>query len=655
VKSSRKILTTLLVVGVAAVQVIAQDAQQPPASVQPEQPQTHGTVIFSRSDDQTATPAPVPMPTSHDVLAAAAMIALSDVQRDAVTFTRYSLDVQMTPADSAIAVHARMTLRNDSALPLPYLPLQISSSLQWESIELDGKKLTENHDWQQHTIATDTDHTGAVTEAVITPAAPLAPGASMEVTAIYSGHITQSAERLERIGAPTVEAAASEWDGIAPEFTGLRGFGNVLWYPAVSPALFLGDGARLFEDVGRIKLREAPATFALRLTLEYAGATPSAVLLNGESKPLTAHGDEEIAANSDIPRAATVNFPARQIGFLAPSLFVVQAPLAASDAASPLHAYTTQPELIAPYASAAVQVLPLVTDWLGAPSALALVGLPDETDQPFESGGVLALGLKTAQPSDLTLQMVHALARARLTSADVPPRAWMDEGLAQFIALLWIEKTHGRDAAVAEMNEHGNALALIEPDLSVASDAAAKPVDTNAGESLILATDEIYYRTKAADVWWMLRDIVGDKALQQALALYRMQMGQEKEPSLFQKILEQTSKKDLEWFFDDWIYRDRGLPDLSIAAVVPRAVEGKSEYLVAVEVANDGYAAANVPVTVRAGAVSITEHLQVPARAHATTRILFEVKPEEVQVNDGSVPELRVTVHRKQIEITEKK
>jgi len=640
----------VLVVSVAVAPVVAQDAATPSAPSAPAQSQSHGTVIFSRSDEQTATT--VPTPTAHDVVAAAAVMALTDTQRDAVTFTRYALDVHLAPAEQSIAVHAQLTLRNDSTTPLPYLPLQISSSLQWESIELDGKKLIENHDWQQHTIATDTDHTGAVTEAIITPSVPLAPGASVQVTAIYSGHITQSAERLERIGAPTAAASASEWDRIAPEFTGLRGFGNVLWYPAVAPALFLGDGARLFQDIGRMKLREAPAPFSLRLTVEYTGATPAAVMLNGASKTLTANGDEQIAADAGIPRAATAEFAARPMGFRMPSLFVIQSPLAGHDADSPLRVYTTHPELIAPYATAASQVLPLVTDWLGAPPTLALVDLPEDADQPFEAGAMLALGLRAAQPSELTLQMAHALARAQLSSGDVPPRAWMDEGLAQFIALLWMEKTHGREAAVDEMNEHGTALALAEPDMSVAGNATG---DASAGQSLILATDEIYYRTKAADVWWMLRDIVGDTALQQALAIYRTQMVLEKEPSLFQKILEKTSKKDLEWFFDDWVYRDRGLPDLSIAAVVPRAVLGKSEYLVAVEVANDGYAAAEVPVTVRAGAVSITERLLVPARAHATTRILFEVKPEEVQVNDGSVPELRTTLHHKQIVITEEK
>jgi hypothetical protein len=626
----------------------AQDAAAPPS---------HGTVIFSRSNDSadtTASPDQAASPAPHDVVAAAVPVALSDSQRDAVTFTRYALDVHLVPADSTIAVHARMTLRNDSETPLPYLPLQISSSLQWESIEIGGKTLTAGHDWQQHALENDADHTGAVTEAVITLPTPLAAGASLEVTAIYSGTIAQSGERLERIGAPTDQASASEWDRITPKFTGLRGFGNVLWYPAAAPALFLGDGARLFQAVGRIKLREAQATFSLRLTLEYTGATPPAVLLNGALRTFPANSDEQVAADAGVPRAATVEFPAKPMGFQAPSLFVVQAPLAPHDADSPLLAYTTQPELLAPYAGAAQQVTPLVTDWLGAPPPLALVGLPEAPDQPFEAGGMLALGLRAAQPSELTLQMAHALARAQLTSADVPPRAWMDEGLAQFIALLCIEQEHGRQAAVDEMNQHGTALALVEPDLSAAENANTSGAD--AGQSLILATDEIYYRTKAADVWWMLRDMVGDTALQQALALYRTQIAQEKEPSVFQRLLEKTSRKDLEWFFDDWIYRDRGLPDLSIAAVIPRQVLGKDdEYLVAVEVANDGYAAAEVPVTVRAGSVSITESLLVPERAHATTRILFEGKPEEVQVNDGSVPELRATVHRKEIVLTQKK
>jgi len=639
VRACRFLIAGVLCGCVISLPLAAQ--QQPvPQPAPANAPLSHGAVIFSRSDDQeaaaqTAVAAPTKVPD------------LTDGERDAITVTTYALDAHITPADAALAMRARMTLRNDGDTPLAHLALQLSSSLHWESMELNGRKLGPQQ-WLQHPRDTDADHTGQVTEAIITPATPLAPGASVELTAIYSGTIPQTAARLTRIGAPDHAANSADWDRISPDLTGLRGFGNVLWYPVASPSLFLGDGARLFQGIGRTRLREAQATLQLRLTLEYTGATPSTVVLNGDSKQLAANGDEEIAADAGVLRAATVEFAARRIGFRMPSLFIVSAPLVAStEKTLPMHAYTTHPELLAPYVTATTQVLPLLTDWLGAPQPLTLIDLPENNDQPFETNGTLALGLQSAQPSELTLQMVHAL--ARVPAGDIPPRAWMDEGLAQFVGLLWMEQTHGREAAVAEMNQHGTALALAEPDLSV---DPANSTDTapNTGQSLILATDEIYYRTKAADVWWMLRDMVGNAALQQALARYRSAAAQEKEPSLFQRILEQTSKKDLEWFFDDWVYRDRGLPDLTIANVVPRTLLGRNAYLVAVEVANDGYAAAEVPVTVRAGAVSITERLRVPARTHATTRIVFEGVPQEVQVNDGSVPELRASVHRKQIQ-----
>ena len=53
------------------------------------------------------------------------------------------------------------------------------------------------------------------------------------------------------------------------------------------------------------------------------------------------------------------------------------------------------------------------------------------------------------------------------------------------------------------------ALALVEP-------AAGKV----GGQSLIAASDEVYYRTKAAAVLWMLRSIAGEDALKQALHTY---------------------------------------------------------------------------------------------------------------------------------------
>ena len=57
----------------------------------------------------------------------------------------------------------------------------------------------------------------------------------------------QSAQRLLVIGTPQDVSLRSDWDGISVPFTGLRGFGNVVWYPASSVPVILGDGARLFD------------------------------------------------------------------------------------------------------------------------------------------------------------------------------------------------------------------------------------------------------------------------------------------------------------------------------------------------------------------------------------------------------------------------
>ena len=101
------------------------------------------------------------------------------------------------------------------------------------------------------------------------------------------------------------------------------------------------------------------------------------------------------------------------------------------------------------------------------------------------------------------------------------------------------------------------------------------------------------------------------------------------------------------------MYRDRGLPDLTIVNVTPRAFDKIADkgagWLVAVEVKNDGGAAAEVPVTVRSGTLTATQRLRIPARSSASTRIVFEGTPEEVLVNDGSVPEVAASVHTKQL------
>ena len=100
-------------------------------------------------------------------------------------------------------------------------------------------------------------------------------------------------------------------------------------------------------------------------------------------------------------------------------------------------------------------------------------------------------------------------------------------------------------------SRHASALSLIHISVSAA------------GESVAAATGDVFYRTKAAAVWWMLRGIVGDRALQQALQAYRLDAKLDREADGFEVTLERFAQKDLRWFFGDWVYRDLGLPDLS--------------------------------------------------------------------------------------------
>jgi len=92
------------------------------------------------------------------------------------------------------------------------------------------------------TLNSDADHTGQLHEAAVTLATPLAPGATVQLDVTYSGTIAPSAQRLMAIGTPDELALHTDWDGIGVEFTGLRGFGNVAWYPVSSVPVILATG-----------------------------------------------------------------------------------------------------------------------------------------------------------------------------------------------------------------------------------------------------------------------------------------------------------------------------------------------------------------------------------------------------------------------------
>jgi hypothetical protein len=676
--------------------LIAQEPASPPVAPPPP---PKGTVIFEREakptaeGDTTAVPAeqPVANPNAAPVgesssqpessssqpetlsdqpqalqrtMPPDAAVTVTDEERDAITFTAYDLELHLVPAVSGIEAHANFTVRNDGKAALKQVALQVSSSLAWDSLRVRAGG-TAAGTFVQHRLDTDADHTGVAREAVLTLAQPLALGASLNLTAIYSGSIGVSAERLERIGAPADQAEKADWDTISPDLTALRGYGNVMWYPVAGAPVFLGDGAKLFDAVGRARQRQQGATVRLRLTVEYKGDAPDAVYFCGRRELFTA-----VSETSNLPVAAgqgvaTAEFAPRLLGFRAPSLFVTDRAATTTDGAL-LRAVTDQAGVLDQYASAAARAQPLLMDWLGdnpiGPLDVIDLDLKDKDGQPFEDGAFLVTPLRAAPMETLTPVLVHTLAHAWFASSHV----WLDEGVAQFLSLLWVETNDGRAAGLERLQASYAPLALAEPDFSAATVTAtnkgagvttagptAGATATTQGASLIDASSEVYYRTKAAAVLWMLRSITSDEALKQALQQYRHNHAADATAEGFEQVLEQTSHKDLKWFFDDWVYHDRGLPDLSIAYVAPRPEVDRSGkttgWLVAINVRNDGDAVAEVPVTVRSAKLTITERLRIPGRSNAATRITFQDTPEEVIVNDGTVPEVRESTHTKQV------
>jgi hypothetical protein len=307
-------------------------------------------------------------------------------------------------------------------------------------------------------------------------------------------------------------------------------------------------------------------------------------------------------------------------------------------------------------AASAQRAAPIVQDWLGAQPLSALTIL-DHPGQPFEDGPLLVAPVASLGAADADAAMIDGLTHAWIQTG----RPWIDEGLAQFMTLIATERDRGREAAIAQLNDLMQPVALAEPSIEPASakdqTSSSELVGQVIGQPLISATSDLYFRRKAAAVWWMLRGIVGDEPLQLALETFRNRPSTtpEQDALAFEKILEHSGPKnsrnpiDLHWFFNDWVLHDRGLPDLSIVDVTPRelpaGVGHNTGYLVAVTVRNEGAASAEVPLTIRSASFTTTSRLRIAGFANATARVLVEALPTEVLVNDGSTPEVRSSTH----------
>jgi hypothetical protein len=532
--------------------------------------------------------------------------------REAFTITHWQLDVQIMPNDGALSASGRVTLRNDSLVPEDQAVLQISSTLGWQSVEINGRPAS----FQATEIKSDYDHSGAMREIVVKLPRPIAPKTSIDLDVSYSGTVPLDARRLtEAMGAriPLDVGEASDWDRVSPEITLLRGAGYVAWYPiAIEPEL-LATPEQYFDRLAAWRERHAGSVLSTDICVQAVMPAGFTIVASGSPREVTSSSTHAKCAGFDF-HLATDPAP-----IVAAGLFGIAERKDAT--AYYLGSRPAALDLLAAFEQSEQKL----ATWFTPRRRSYIVQLPGQKIAAFESGTLLATPF---DPSDKLLLETNS-ARQIAHASFYSPRPWMDEGVAQFAQALVQEQSGGRKRALEFMNTR--------VPLLLHEEALATRQEAGRGQPLVYTDNDVVLKLKSMFVWWMLRDLVGDDALQRALAAYRVL--DDKEPSYVQRLLERESHQDLEWFFDDWIYRDRGLPEFKVAEVYVRPTL-QNTYTVVVTVQNEGGPEARVPVIVHTAEGDKMESVRVAGHEKGVARITVPAVPTGVTVNDGSVPEL---------------
>src|SRR5581483_6519365 len=374
----------------------------------------------------------------------------------------------------------------------------------------------------------------------------------------------------------------ADWDQISEFFTAVRGVGHVAWYPVSMEAASLSEN-EVYAAIGEWKRREAEAEMRVQFCwIADIGAEDDpdlqlTVVTNGQLEGIGKRGTEVGGKGMSATGCSTHRFTS--MGLSTPAFVVDEFEMLTRPDVT-VYYIPEHKQYAENYAAAVEAVQPFITDWFGTRrEKVQVVELDEPSALPEESGSMLLTALGSSAPAELQAVVVPEAAHAALHSF----RPWIEDGLAQFAQAVWRERQHGRQSALDFLGAQLPALVGAERQACSAGQAKSvqggsssrqtntSPVEASAcggGVALAAAYDEVNARIKAAYVWWMLRDLVGDAPLQHAIQAYVAD--QDKQPAYFQNLLKAQNHQDLEWFFDDWVYRDRGLPDFQVSSVYAR-------------------------------------------------------------------------------------
>src|SRR5207248_430431 len=302
------------------------------------------------------------------------------LNRDAFTFTRYELALNLANPPGIFSAEGKVWLRNDSHEAQRHAVLQISSTLYWESIKLGGKPA--EYIVQEYT--TDIDHTGAVNEAILNLPQPAAPGSTLEIEVRYHGTIPQNSTRLERIGAPRETALRTDWDEVTATSAFVRGIGYVVWYPVAMEAVSISE-PDYERSLGEWKQRHASST--MKLSVAYPANQQFVSDTGGGSIGAGVAATSSVDAHTF--RYSTLAFATAN--YRITSRLLGEVPGARSGQVNfQVFSFPGDANAANAYITAATQVEPLTRDWFGPLTRSATIAeLPSPDDTPFECGSKL--------------------------------------------------------------------------------------------------------------------------------------------------------------------------------------------------------------------------------------------------------------------------
>jgi len=130
---------------------------------------------------------------------------------------------------------------------------------------------------------------------------------------------------------------------------------------------------------------------------------------------------------------------------------------------------------------------------------------------------------------------------------------WLSEGFATYFTLLFTEHAQGRDAMVARLESNLNSIFEFQerhPDYRLVHD--------NLDDMRAVLTRHIYI--KGAWVLHMLRGVLGDSVFQSGIReYYRLYRDANASTRDLRQVMEEAGNVDLEWFFEQWLYRGGSL------------------------------------------------------------------------------------------------